>query len=70
MRWRGRVDGEVVLEVRSKTVTERLVSGNSFNSGRYDFTGPLPRHELYLRLDKRKTRGAIELIARPSNRGG
>lgn len=43
LRWRGRVDMEVLLDVRGNTVTERNVAGRSFNNGKFSFTVPCPR---------------------------
>jgi hypothetical protein len=66
VRWRGRVDDVVHLEVRGNTITERRVSGSSFDNGRYTFTSPFPRREATLSLDRRKARGSVEIIERPS----
>jgi hypothetical protein len=70
VRWRGRVDDVVQLEVRGAAITERTISGSSFNNGRYTFTSPLPRREASLTLDRRKARGQVEIIERPSPANG
>jgi Ricin-type beta-trefoil lectin domain-like len=66
MTWRGRVDGEVLLEIRGATVTEKHVAGRSFNNGKYNFSAPMPDRELELRIQNKKVRGAVSLIERPS----
>lgn len=67
LRWRGRVDDVVRLEVRGAAISERLISGTPFNNGRFTFTSPLPRREVSLSLDRRKSRGSIEIIERPTS---
>lgn len=66
LRWRGRVDDVIRLEVRGAAISEQLISGIPFNNGRFTFTSPLPRREVNLSLDRRKVRGSIEIIERPS----
>lgn len=66
MRWRGRVDDVIRLEVRGGVVSERPVSGTPFNNGRFTFTSPLPRRPVNLSIDRRKARGSVEIIERPT----
>ncbi len=66
MRWRGRVDTEILLEVRGAAVTEKNVAGRSYNNGRYTFSSPMPARELELRIENRKVRGSVEIVERPS----
>ena len=66
MNWRGRVDGEVILEVRGSSVRQRLVSGSRFDDGQATFTSSLPHREVNLRINQRRGRGAVEVIERPS----
>jgi hypothetical protein len=66
VRWRGRVDIEVLLEVRGAAVTEKLVAGRSFNNGRYTFSSPMPARELDLKIENRKVRGTVEVVEKPS----
>jgi hypothetical protein len=66
MRWRGRVDIEVLLEVRRDSVTEKNVTGRSFNNGRYTFSAPMPARELELRIENKKVRGSVEVVEKPS----
>ena len=64
--WRGRVDIEVLLEVRGSTVTERSTSGRAFNNGKFVFTAPMPARELDLRIQTRKARGTVLVVEKPS----
>jgi len=66
MTWRGRVDSEVLLEVRGNFVTEKLVSGRSFNNGRFTFTSSMPSRQLTLRVENKKVRGTVEVVEQPS----
>jgi hypothetical protein len=66
MTWRGRVDLEVLLEVRGNTVTEKNVGGQSFNNGRYSFSTPMPARSLDVRIQNKKVRGSVTLVEKPS----
>lgn len=66
MRWRGRVDAEILLEVRGAAVTEKNVAGKSYNNGRFTFSAPMPARELELRIEKKKVRGSVEIVEKPS----
>lgn len=66
VRWRGRVDDVVRLELRGNSIIERAISGTSYNNGTYTFSSPMPRRDLSLTLDRRKVRGSIEILERPS----
>jgi hypothetical protein len=70
MNWRGRVDTEVLLEVRGSSVTEKHVSGKSFNNGKFTFSAPMPARELSLKVENKKVRGTVELVERPSAANG
>lgn len=70
LNWRGRVDTEILLEVRGNSVTEKSVAGRSFNNGRSNFTGPMPARELDLRIENKKVRGSVEVVERPSSANG
>ena len=70
MNWRGRVDTEVLLEVRGNSVIEKHVAGKSFNNGRFTFSAPMPARELNLKVENKKVRGTVELIERPSATNG
>lgn len=66
VRWRGRVDIEVLLEIRGSTVTEKLVGGRSFNDGRYTFSAAMPAREMDVRINNIKVRGTVELVEKPT----
>ena len=70
MTWRGRVDTEVLLEVRGNSVTEKLVAGKSFNNGRFTFSAAMPARELTLRIENKKVRGTVEVVERPTAANG
>ena len=70
MTWRGRVDSEVLLEVRGNLVTEKLVTGKSFNNGRGTFTTAMPARQLTLRIENKKVRGTVEVVEQPSAANG
>lgn len=66
MTWRGRVDTEIILEIKGSSVIERSVAGNAFNNGKYVFTSPMPARELDVRIQNRKVRGSVVVVERPS----
>jgi hypothetical protein len=66
MRWRGRVDAEILLEVRGASVIEKNVAGRSYNNGRFTFSAPMPARELELRIENRKVRGSAEIVEKPA----
>jgi len=66
MRWRGRVDAEILLEIRGTGVTEKNVAGKSYNNGRFTFSAPMPARELELRIEKKKARGSVEIVEKPT----
>lgn len=70
MTWRGRVDSEVLLEVRGNFVTEKHVSGTSFNNGRFTFTSAMPARQLTLRVENKKARGTVEIVEQPTAANG
>jgi hypothetical protein len=70
MTWRGRVDTEVLLEVRGNSVTEKLVAGKSFNNGQPTFSAAMPARELTLQIEKKKVRGSVEVVERPTAANG
>lgn len=70
MTWRGRVDTEVLLEIRGNTVTEKLVAGKSFNNGQFNFSATMPARDLNLKIEKKKVRGTVEVIQSPSAANG
>jgi len=66
LRWRGQVDGESQLLVRRSDVESRAISGLPVSGGTFNFTSPLPRRAVDVRLEKRKGRGEVEIVQQPS----
>jgi len=66
LRWRGTVDGETQLLVRRSDVESRALSGLPASAATFNFTSPLPRRALDLRLEKKHGRGDIEIVQQPS----
>ena len=66
LRWRGTVDGESQLLVRRSDVESRTLSGLPARGITFNFTAPLPRRAVDVRLEKKKGRGDVELVQQPS----
>jgi hypothetical protein len=66
LRWRGTVDGEVQLLVRRSEVEPRALSGLPASAASFNFTSPLPRRAVDVRLEKKHGRGDIEIVQQPS----
>jgi hypothetical protein len=70
LTWSGRVDGEIVLEIRDRTVRDRVVTGRQAEGVRYDFGASLPNREVNVTVDKRRGRGEVRVVEQPSRRNG
>ncbi|MCI0422458.1 MAG: hypothetical protein L0312_25095 [Acidobacteria bacterium] len=66
LRWRGTVDGETDLLVRRSDVESRTLSGLPASGTTFNFTSPLPRRVVEVRLEKKKGRGDVEIVQQPS----
>ena len=66
LRWRGTVDGECQLLVRRSDVESRTLSGLPASGTSFNFTSPLPRRAMDVRLEKKKGRGDVEIVQQPS----
>ena len=66
LRWRGTVDGESQLLVRRSDVESRALSGQPSSGTTFNFTSPLPRRAVDVRLEKKKGRGDVEIVQQPS----
>jgi len=66
LRWRGTVDGEAQLLVRRSDVESRTLSGQPASGITFNFTSPLPRRVVDVRLEKKKGRGDVEIVQQPS----
>jgi hypothetical protein len=70
LTWRGRVDDVIVLEIRDRTIRDRVISGRQAESVRYDFNSSLPNREANVTVDKRRGRGEVRVVEQPSRRNG
>ena len=68
--WRGRVDDVTVLEIRDRTIRDRVVSGQPAQGVNFNFTSALPRNEVNVTVDKRRGRGEVRVVEQPSRRNG
>jgi len=66
LRWHGKVDGETQLLVRRSDVESRALSGLPARATTFDFTSPLPRRAVDVRLEKKHGRGDVEIVQQPS----
>ncbi len=66
--WRGRVNREILLDLRNGQFTERTVVGQSFNNGRIlKSSGRMPLRTMDVRLRNiKKMKGTVELAEAPS----
>ena len=68
--WRGRVDDVIVLEIRDRSVRDRVISGRPAESVRFDFGASLPSREVNVSVEKRNGRGEVRVVEQPSRRNG
>lgn len=66
--WRGRVDDVLLLEIRDRSVYDRVVSGQRATGVRFTFTSALPRSEVNVSVDKRRGRGDVRVVEQPNRR--
>jgi hypothetical protein len=66
--WRGRVNREILLDLRGGQFTERTVTGNSFNNGRIlKSAGRMPLRNLSVRIRNiKKVKGTVEVAEQPT----
>ncbi|HQR36221.1 MAG TPA: RICIN domain-containing protein, partial [Blastocatellia bacterium] len=70
LMWRGRVDDVTILEIRDRSVRDRVVSGQPAQRVDYNFSSALPRTETSVSVDKRRGRGEVRVVEQPSRRNG
>lgn len=70
LTWRGRVDDVTILEIRDRSVRDRVVSGQPAQRVDYNFSSALPRTEISVSVDKRRGRGEVRVVEQPSRRNG
>jgi len=66
LRWRGTVDEESQLLVRHSDVEARALSGLPPSGITFNFTSPLPRRAVDVRLEMKKGRGEVQIVQQPS----
>jgi hypothetical protein len=70
LTWRGRVDDVTLLEIRDRSVRDRVISGQPAQRVNYNFSSALPRSEVQVTVDKRKGRGEVRVVEQPNRRNG
>ncbi len=68
LRWRGRVDDVVELEIRGDQLYERVVSGQPVYDVSSRFNSLLPRRRLTVNVEKLRGRGNVDVVEQPSSR--
>ncbi len=68
LSWRGRVDDVTVLEIRDRSVSDRVISGRPAENVRSSFNGSLPNREVTVSVEKRRGRGEVRVVEQPSRR--
>lgn len=66
LHWRGTVDDNVQLVIRSGYVDVRTIGGTEYNDAVYNFTSPLPRRRNTVRANKLNGRGNVRVLQQPS----
>ncbi|HEX4945503.1 MAG TPA: RICIN domain-containing protein [Blastocatellia bacterium] len=68
LRWRGRVDDVVEIEIRGDQLYERVVSGQQVSDVSSRFNSNLPRRRVNVNVEKLRGRGYVEVVEQPSSR--
>lgn len=66
LHWRGTVDDNVQLVIRDGYVDVRTIGGTEYNDANYNFTSPLPRRRITVRVNKLNGRGTVRILQQPS----
>ena len=64
--WRGTVDQEVQLFIRTRNIETRTVSGTPYDNGTFSFTSSLPTRNVNVGAIKKSGRGNIRVLEQPS----
>jgi hypothetical protein len=64
--WRGTVDQEVQLFIRSRDIETRTISGSAFGSGTFSFTSSLPTRNVSVDVIKKAGRGTVRVLEQPN----
>jgi hypothetical protein len=70
LHWRGTVDDNVQLVIQSDQVELRTIGGSEYNDANYNFTSPLPRRRVTVRVNKLNGRGEVRVLQQPSRENG
>ncbi len=63
--WRGTVDRETNLVIRGQDIEARVLSGQTYNNGTFNFTSPLPTRRVTVAAVKRSGRGTVRVLQQP-----
>ncbi len=66
LHWRGTVDDNVQLVIRGDWVDVRTIGGTEYSDANYNFTSPLPRRRVTVRVNKLSGRGTVRVLQQPS----
>lgn len=64
--WRGTVDDKVQLVIKSDTIQEQTISGQTNPDGVFSFTTSLPDSPVTVGVNKKKGRGKVNVVQQPS----
>ncbi len=64
--WRGTVDQEVQLFIRSRDIEARTISGSEFGNGTFSFTSSLPTRNVSVDVIKKVGRGTVRVLEQPN----
>jgi hypothetical protein len=64
--WRGRVDGEAIVRIRSSEAVAETISGAAVNRQQFRYSSPLPSQKTQVSLVIPEGRGEIALLEQPS----
>lgn len=64
--WRGMIDNQVQLVIRDREIEQRVLSGQSYPQGTYNFTSALPTRRVAVDVIKNKGRGNVRVVQQPS----
>ena len=68
LRWRGRVDDVIELEIRGDQLYERTISGQPVTDVSSRFNSFMPRRRVNVNVEKLRGRGNVEVVEQPSSR--
>lgn len=65
VRWSGKVDNEVTLKIRNNGLEVKVIAGQDYGAGNYNFSSALPSRNVNLYVNKKKGRGKVTIIQQP-----